>query len=726
MIQPSDDRNPPMTPQLALRVAVVGTLALMLFALIFFRLWFLQVLSGNQYVAQAQGNTTNTVPINAPRGEILDANGTVLVDSQAVPAVQIAPSVLPVPISLATVQAHPVQIPSQDTMIFNALARVLKMSTRPQRCTYYVYPGPVIYNPALSPIACLVAKSVANSPFANATIKTDVGQDVQAYLAERQTQPQYQGVVTQEIYLRQYPYGKLAAQVFGYVGQPTAAELKQPTYKGQTGSDIVGLSGLEYQYNQSLKGIDGVQRVKVNAAGQFQGYGTRTAPAAGNNLRLSLHLNLEKVGLKALQTAITQNPPANSGAFVAMNYNTGAIYAMGSLPSFYPSDFVPTLSSKEWSKLNSTAANDPLLNRAIGSALPDGSTFKPITATAALESGVWSLNNTYTDPGSFCYPGENPSLPGSCLHNAGNMVGGTINLQSAIRISDDVFFYNLGYKLQFDPNKHPNGGQLQRWARAYGLGQTTGVDLPGESPGVLPTPRYLWQRYIEEKQCETATGAYAYTNGQGMVSATRLPGYKPSPKHPGGCGIAQPQWKNDSWTVGDNVESGVGQGDDLLTPMQLAVVYAALANGGTIVTPHVGQDVQSPNGTILQPINPAPKRKLNINPAYLNAILTGLHEAAQSPGGTSSDVMTSFPMTVYGKTGTAQVGTQQQILTHTEIDYAWYACFVKSATKPIVIVVSVERGGFGDVAAAPVARQMLSQWFFGNAGQFHRGSSKDL
>jgi penicillin-binding protein 2 len=243
---------------------------------------------------------------------------------------------------------------------------------------------------------------------------------------------------------------------------------------------------------------------------------------------------------------------------------------------------------------------------------------------------------------------------------------------------------------------------LQEWARKYGIGQSTGIDLPDATRGALPTPNYLKVLYQEELQCENATGPYA-----GL------------PKHPaseGGCGIAS----NPYWTVGDNVNTGVGQGDVEVSPLQLAIVYSALANGGTIVTPHVGMDIQSADGTVLQKIDPPPARHIGINAVYLDAIREGLREAASQPGGTSDDVMGNFPQQVYGKTGTAEYNGQQ--------DYAWYACFVPATatSKPIVVVVWVEQGGFGDVAAAPVARQILSQWFYGKPGPYTSGTSTTL
>jgi penicillin-binding protein 2 len=172
--------------------------------------------------------------------------------------------------------------------------------------------------------------------------------------------------------------------------------------------------------------------------------------------------------------------------------------------------------------------------------------------------------------------------------------------------------------------------------------------------------------------------------------------------------------------VGDNVNLAVGQGDVQVTPLQLAVAYAALANGGTVVRPHVGLDVQAANGTVLQKVDPPPVRHIHIDPLYLDTIRAGLRAAASQPGGTSYDVMGNFPEQVYGKTGTAQYTGQN--------DYSWYACFVPptATTRPIVVVVHVERGGFGDVAAAPVARQILSQWFFGKPGPYTSGSSATL
>ncbi len=416
---------------------------------------------------------------------------------------------------------------------------------------------------------------------------------------------------------------------------------------------------------------------------------------AGENLKLWLDTKLQNAGQNALQDSMTQNN-SPGGAFVAMNPQNGAVYAMGSLPTFNPNIFsgAKPVSQSVYDQLNNAASNYPLENRAIQSEGPTGSTFKPITATAALESGSWLVNDTFDDTGQFCFPGD----PTDCLHNSGHAANGVLNLVNAIRVSDDVFFYNLGARMNEDV---PQGGPLEHWARLFGIGQPTGIDLPDELTGTLPTPAWRANRNKLEAECDDATGPF-----------------KGDPKHaPGGCGLAV--YPPESWTIGDNVNVAVGQGDVQVTPLQLAVAYSAIANGGTIVTPHVGEDIQNAQGTVLQPIDPPARRHLNINPLYLQTIREGLREAASAPGGTSADVMGNFPEQVYGKTGTAQY-----ISNGVEQDYAWYACFVPASatSKPIVVVVWVEQGGFGDVAAAPVARQILSQWFLNRTGTYTAGT----
>ncbi len=681
-----EDRTPPMTPQLARRVTIVGSVALMMFAVIFFRLWFLQVLSGSEYAKAASVNYVRSITIAAPRGEILDSAGNVLVDSAPANAVEIEPDALPVPVTLSNL----IDQPARDYVVYDRLAQVLALSTKPSACEVVDHG-----TRQLAPVPCAVAQQVELLPFAPVTVETDVSSYVLYYWAERQSE--FPGVQVAQVSLRQYPQGSLAAQALGTVGPISKAELKdKQRFKGVNQQAVVGQSGLEWEYQQYLQGVNGEQKVRVNSYNQFEGYLPAVAPIPGDNLRTSLNTQLQKVGEAALAESIDTNQ-GTGGAFVAMNPQDGEVYAMGSAPTFDPSIFTKPISDSAYKALINPDNGYPLVNRAIDSQGPTGSTFKVITATAALQSGVWSPGDTYDDAGQFCIDGE-------CRHNAGGAANGVLDLVNAIRVSSDVFFYNLGALLNANPVTDPNGGALQQWARNFGIGQATEIDLPGEDTGTLPTPAWRAHENLLEQECEDATGPYTG-----------------KPKHPaadGGCGIAiiPPE----TWTVGDNINMAVGQGDVQATPLQLAVVYAALANGGTIVRPHLGLDVQTSDGTVLQKlVAPAP-RHIKIDPTNLDTIRAGLRAAASQPGGTSDDVMGNFPEQVYGKTGTAQYNDQQ--------DYAWYACFVPASatTKPILIVVTVEQGGFGDVAAAPVARQMLSQWFFGTPGAYTAGKSTSL
>jgi penicillin-binding protein 2 len=362
------------------------------------------------------------------------------------------------------------------------------------------------------------------------------------------------------------------------------------------------------------------------------------------------------------------------------------VLGMGSAPTFNPNIFTKPVPEAKYKQLNNAASGFPLFNRAIQSSYPTGSTFKGITATAALQSGAWNLSDTYDDTGTYT------NGPGDTRHNAGHAVYGTVDLTQAIMVSSDDFFYNLGRLLNADPTTHPNGGALQQWARAYGIGRSTGIDLGGENSGILPTPNWRTARDRLEKTCEMK-------------------------HHVPSCGIADGR----PWSVGDNENLAVGQGDLEATPLQLAVAYSAIANGGNVVRPHVGLEVDAPDGTVLQRIDPPPARHINIALTNLDAIRAGLHDAASQPGGTSADVFAGWPQSqypVYGKTGTAQRGIQA--------DQSWYVCYVPDPVKPILVVVTVEQGGFGAAAAAPAARQILSQWFFGKRGQFISGKSKTL
>jgi len=672
-LTPPEDRRAPITPQLALRVAILGGIALTLFAIVFFRLWFLQVLSGDQYLAQASENRVRDVVVQAPRGEMIDRHGTPLVENRRAVAVVVSPPKLP-------------QAPAARMRELAALSSVLEMSTRPQKCRV----GHDVVR--TMPIDCLVRRGVWNLPYASVTIRTDVSHDMYAYLAERAQQ--FPGVSIEQVFLRSYRFDDLGAQLFGTVGQISGAQLRQDHYRGVRGGTIVGQSGLEYTYDRYLRGTDGATRVQVDALGQAKGYLRTREPVQGENLKLSIDLGLQSAGQAALQTGINlangNGHPAAAGAFVALDPRNGEVLAMGSAPSYNANLFARPLSQRAYDAHFGDGSNHPLINRAISSAYPVGSTFKIVTATAALVAGIITPDTVYTDTGTF--------TEGALVRrNAGGASYGPVSLARAIQVSVDTFFYNLGARLNADPTTHPNGGALQDWARRYGFGRPTGIDLGGEVGGTIPTPRWRDRLNREQARCEQLYRTHR-RRAQQLYSA--------------GCVFAD--GTNRSWSEGDNTNLAVGQGDFLATPLQLAVAYGAIENGGTIVRPHVGLQITDPAGRVLQQIAPKPARRIDIPQGDLEAIRAGLNAAAQQPGGTSYDVMGTFPKQVYGKTGTAQTSRGDQ---------SWYVAYVPDPVRPIVVACTIEQGGFGAEAAAPAVRLILSKWF-GIRGEVIAGTSR--
>jgi penicillin-binding protein 2 len=622
------ERERPLMPaQFALRVAILSGFALVVFSIIFFRLWYLQVLSGDKYLKQAKNNQVREITVQAPRGEILDRQGNVLVDNRTALALQLNPTELP--------NSH-----RKREREFARLGPVIGMSPKAIRKQLHQQTKDVPANPV--------------------TLKRDVSYDLVYYL--RENQDSYPGVTIQRVYVRNYPDGTLGAQIYGYVREVTEQQLHEPRYQGLIPGDQVGQSGIENTYDNVLRGTNGLTRVQVDAAGQpTGGVLSETQPRPGNNLLLSIDTPVQKAGEAAISSF------SHPGAFVAMNVHDGEVLGLGSSPTFDPSVFTkPVIPESTYKQLTSDTTGSPLTDRAIQGLYPTGSTFKPITAIAALESGVLTPSTTIVDTGTFSFgPGTTP------LHNAGGASYGALQLPQALQVSSDVFFYNVGAMLDRDGN-----GAQEKWASELGIGHPTGIDLPGEVAGLLPTPAWRNKLYKEAQ----------------------------SPDSPGGKNIIPLKDPTDRpWSAGDAVNLAVGQGDLQADPLQMAVAYAAIGNGGDVVRPHVGLEVRDPRGGVVQEVDPAPQRHLDINPEYSHAILAGIHMAAQSPGGTSYAVFGNFPIPMAGKTGTAQRGDQP--------DQSWYVALAPYPNPEIVVAATIEQGGFGVDSAAPVVRQILDAYY---------------
>jgi penicillin-binding protein 2 len=610
-----NDRRPTLTPQLAVRVALIGGVALAAFAVIFFRLWYLQVLSGDKYRAEANNNQVREIKVQAPRGNIVDRQGRVLVTNRTGLAVKVTPGKLP-------------SDAGEQRKEYRHLGRILGLS--PKR------------------IQKAVAQQFKALPFSAATVKQDVPLPLVSYLLEHQDS--FPGVTVERVFLREYPHHDIGAHLFGTVGEVTKEELKDPRYRGVSLGDRVGQAGIESQYDRYLRGKNGASRVQVDASGNLRGELSVRQPQQGRQLRLSIDLDVQKAGQEALAGG------TGRGAFVVMNVQNGQVVALGSQPSFDPNLFSKVIKASDYKRLSDPNNGAPLTDRAIQGGYPTGSTFKLITATAALEGGLITPDTVEYDPGSL-------KVGGVTFHNAGGAVNGALALRKALTVSSDVFFYKLG----LEANSAGNGLLLQKWAHKYGIGRDTGIDLPNELPGTLPTPS--WRNRLFKKHL------------------TDRP-----------------------WTPGDNINLAVGQGDLRADPLQMAVAYAALANGGRVLAPRVGMRIEDASGRALQELQAPAERRLHIKPEFRQAILDGLRGAASQPGGTSASVFKGFPIPVAGKTGTAQKGLGRP-------DQSWYIALAPYPSIKYVVAVTDEAGGFGADTAAPMARQILASLF----GVKHQG-----
>ncbi|HKF84117.1 MAG TPA: penicillin-binding protein 2 [Solirubrobacterales bacterium] len=592
----------PQGSRLSLRVAVLGGVAVALFAVLFFRLWNLQVLSGDEYLAEAKNNRTREFKVIAPRGDILDRNGEVLVDNRTSLALQLNTQKLP-------------EERAEERIELARLGELAHMTVRKVRRT--------------------IAESEEVATGAPVTLRQDVGYELIAYIEENQRE--FPGVTVQRVFVRHYPHTSLAAHVLGNVSEVSGEELKEPRYKQLEPGDEIGQAGAEDTYDGFLRGDPGLTRIQVNALGQPTPGGqlVSTPPTPGDSLKLTIDADVQTAGEGALGAR------GLPGAFVSMNIDNGQILAMGSNPSYDPT----VLTEPTQAQVNELYRDEvlaPLVNRATEGAYPTGSIFKIITALAALENGVITPDEPVQDNGQI-------TIGEQTFQNAGGVAHGTVELRRALQVSSDVYFYLLGLDMW-------KTNDLQEWAHRLGIARPTGLDLPEESEGLLPSKAWRNQLYKEE--------------------LTERP-----------------------WSAGDNIQLATGQGDLQTSPLQMAIAYAALGNGGKIVTPHVGMEVEDAAGRVLKEFEPKIQRRFKIDAGYRNAILEGLHAAAQEGEGTAAGVFGGFPIPIAGKTGTAERPGHG--------DQSWFAALSPYPNPRIVTIATVEEGGFGAESAAPAVLDIL-------------------
>ncbi len=623
ILEPAKRRRPPEDDSfLGIRIGVLLMIALILFGVLGFRLWFLQILTGDVYADQSKNNRQREVVVEAPRGVIYDKNYKILVENRAGLTVGLLPMDMP----------DPKKDPQGFQMEISKLSLLLGVSETDLRSSY---------------------DKAKKDPYVTYTVKEDVAENpVVAYLKEHSEE--YPGVEVETSFLRSYPFKSLATHVLGYVGQVSAEDLDQQQFAALKGGASIGKSGVERQYDSQLRGTDGKKTVEVDAAGRPLKF-LETIPAKpGNNLVLSIDSDLQKAAEDAIVDGIRRANDAGyknaaGGAVVALDPNTGQVLAMASYPDYDPSLWVGGMAADKFAELNDPAAHQPLINRAISGLYPAGSTFKPFVAAAALNAGLITPDTIFNCVGKFSVKGQT----WKCWKTDGH---GDVNLIQAIEQSCDVYFYNVGYLMWKQPTS-----VLQNGVGLFGFGKTTGIDLPNETVGSrVPDP--TWKA-----------------------------GYYKNP-------IDQ------AWKPGDDINLAIGQGDLLVTPLQMAVALSALANGGTVYVPHVGYQITDASGNVIHQIDPEPASELGMSSDVLSPVRQGMRLVTSDPTGTAYSTFKDFPIAVAGKTGTAQKAPDQ--------DYALFMGYAPADSKPqIAVVAIIEQGGHGSSVAAPVVRKVLESFF---------------
>lgn len=607
--------EPPRTAALSRRATVLTGIAVAVFAVVFFRLWYLQVLSGDDFRRQANDNRVREVRVQAPRGNIVDRDGKVLVANKTQLALYVQPRDLPKPGS------------DERAALMKGLTPVTGDSPAKMEAE--------------------ITRVREESPTSPVILAQGLGAGKIFFL--RENRDRFPGVTVERVFAREYRQGDIAAHLFGNVGEVTAEQLDLPRYEGLEQGDAVGQSGIEYEYDRFLRGKPGADRFQVDALGRPTGQLGSERAEAGESIRLTIDSDLQAQGDAALGSF------GLPGAYVAMSVEDGEVLAMGSAPSFDPEIFTRPITQRQYKALVSRENDSPLANRATQGLYPTGSIFKLVTALGALRTGE-------IDPAEIVVDNGKLKVDTVTFRNANDEVYGPIDMSDALKVSSDIYFYLLGLNAPAAKGE----GMIQDTAMDLGLGEQTGIDLPAEGDGLVPTPAWR-NRLFNDKLTDRP------------------------------------------WTAGDNINFAVGQGDLQANPLQMAVAYGALANGGRVVTPHLAQSVESVTGEVLEEIRPADKRTVDIPEDARATILGGLERAAMEEEGTSYPVFGNFPIPVAGKTGTAERGFYNSGLPVP--DQAWYAALAPADDPEIVVVVTIERGGFGATSAAPVTARILEQYF---------------
>ena len=578
------------------------------------RFFFLQIYKYDYFQTLAENNRISLVPIVPNRGLILDRNGVVLAHNYFVYTLEITPS-----------KAGDVED------VINRIAGFIEVSAEDRKR-----------------FKKLRAQSHS---FESVPIRTHLNEVEAAKFAANRYQ--FPGVEIRSRLFRHYPMGNLGVHMIGYIGRINEADVraleKSEDLSNYKGSDHIGKGGIEQYYERSLHGKTGFQQVEIDADGQAVRVLANTPPVPGDNLVLSVDSKMQEIAEKAFGN--------RRGALVAINPKNGEVLSYVSMPTFDPNLFVDGIDGDTWKSLNESL-DRPLINRPIRGIYPPGSTFKPFVALAGLEDGKRAPPFSISDPGFYALAGS------AHRYRDWKPEGhGSVDIQKAITVSCDTFFYGLALDLGID--------KLTSFVSHFGFGKKTGVDLEGEIGGLLPTPEWKYKR-----------------------------------------------WKQ-KWYPGETVIVGIGQGYTLVTPMQLAQAVSTLANNGVAMRPHLVSRIQQQNNPAGQTIPPVKMDEVSLNPNNVALVRAGMVNVTQ-PGGTAASVGAGSSYTIAAKTGTAQVvGIKQGAkynagaLDERHRDHALFVAYAPADDPKIALAVIVENGGHGGSAAGPIARKVMDYYLLG-------------
>jgi penicillin-binding protein 2 len=597
------------------RLTVAGGFVLACFALLFGRFVWLQVVQHSYYQTRAEDNRISLVPLVPNRGLIVDRNGVILARNY----------------SAYTLEVMPSRVQGDLDGVIDQLAAVIDIQPKDRKR-----------------FKKLLEESKNFESLPIRTRLTD--EEVAKFIAHRY---QFPGIDIKARLFRQYPFGAFAAHVLGYIGRVTDDDMEriedQDEEANYRGTEHFGKTGLEKHYEFDLHGVTGFEQVEVDAGGHAVRTLERTAPIAGNNLALTLDAKLQEIAENAFGD--------RRGALVAIEPTTGGILALVSVPNYDPNLFVDGIGSQDWDDLN-TSADKPMVNRALNGAYPPGSTFKPYMALAALTYGKRKPEQVIFDPGYFNF-GDHT------FHDDKKGGHGIVDMYKSIVQSCDTYYYMLANDLGID--------NIAAFMRQFGFGQRTGIDIDGESEGVLPSQEWKKKRFHRPEQ--------------------------------------------QKWYSGETISIGIGQGYNAYTPIQLAQAVATLANNGVMFRPHLVDHVTDTRSGDKTYVEPQPIRTIPLQQAHIDIVKAAM--VGVNKEGTGARAFAGATYVSGGKTGTAQLYSlkgekyAEGKLKKELRDHALFIAFAPAEAPKIAVAVLVENGGFGAQAAAPIARQVIDYYLLG-------------